>query len=146
MIFQSSKSTIQINSLYFLYFCLRFLKHSMAVQTISSQFKKINYRILAIGIACIIFATIYSPYSTAQIMEMYLNDRYQLVMIHVLFNIIISVTITIITWNINKRVLKDVYNRLGILNQLRFSMRYFWIYGLSSLILPVLYWLHTLKS
>ena len=74
---------------------------------------------------------------------MFLKDRYQLIVVHVLINLLISALLIISTWQINKHELGDAFDRLNILNQLWFAMRYFWIFGLVSIIAPLAFWLHT---
>ncbi len=111
--------------------------------TLSNKFKRTHIRILISGLVLILFSSAYSPYSSKEIFAMFLKDRYQLIVVHVLINLLISVLLIIITWQINKRVLGNAFDRLNIQNQLWFAMRYFWIFGLVSIFAPLVFWLHT---
>jgi len=111
--------------------------------TLSNKFKRAHVRILIIGLVLILIASALSLYTTEEIFTMFLKDRYQLIVVHVLINLLISVLLIIITWQINKRVLGYAFDRLNIQNQLWFAMRYFWIFGLVSIFAPLVFWLHT---
>ncbi|MDZ4757601.1 MAG: hypothetical protein SGJ10_05615 [Bacteroidota bacterium] len=111
--------------------------------TLSHKFKRAHLRILITGIVLILASSLYSTYSTEEIFAMFVKDRYQLIVVHVLFNILISVLIVFATWQVNKRILGNVFDRLNILTQLWFAMRFFWIFGLVSILAPLAFWLHT---
>ncbi len=111
--------------------------------TLSNKFKRAHIRILAIGIVLILISSALSLYTSEEIFAMFVKDRYQLIVVHVLINLLISILLIIITWQINRRVLGDAFDRLNILNQLWFAMRYFWVFGLVSIFAPLVFWLHT---
>ncbi len=113
------------------------------VLSISNKFKRANSYVLVAGIVFILISSALSLYTTEEIFAMFLKDRYQLIVVHVLINLLISVLLMIATWQINKRVLGDAFDRLNIQNQLWFAMRYFWIFGLVSIFAPLVFWLHT---
>lgn len=115
----------------------------MPAITLSAKFRKAHLRILFLGLFFILGASLYSPYSYEEIMGMFLKDRWQLIVVHVLFNLLISVLLIFGTWQVNKKVLGEAFNKLGILNQLWFAMRFFLIYGLVSIFAPIAFWLYT---
>lgn len=111
--------------------------------TLFIKFKRAHIRILIIGLILILISSALSIYTTEEIFAMFLKDRYQLIVVHVLINLLISVLLIIITWQINKHLLGDAFDRLNIQNQLWFAMRYFFVYGLVSIFALLVFWLHT---